>query len=59
VAKVTLSALERATIEAWRAWGHAWAMFTACSGCGRVAHCKGKSRERMLCLPCYDEKDPS
>jgi hypothetical protein len=53
-----LSALELATRQAWCEWGHAWAMFTTCSRCGQVQHCKGKSRERMLCLACFDEKAP-
>lgn len=38
----------------WRAWGHAWAMWTCCAHCHEFSYCRGKSREHMLCLDCFD-----
>jgi hypothetical protein len=38
----------------WRSWGHAFALFTKCSECGEVVHCRGRKRDRMLCLNCFD-----
>jgi hypothetical protein len=30
-----------------------WALYTACSGCGEMRHCRGKTRDRMVCLACF------
>jgi hypothetical protein len=51
--------METLARRAWQAWGHAWSMYTACSGCKQVKVCKGKRRDGMLCLECFDEKAPA
>jgi hypothetical protein len=35
-----------------------FALFTRCDGCGEQRHCKGKSREQMLCLDCFAKNTP-
>ena len=50
--------LEELARLAWRQWGHAYSLFTACSRCGEVKYCKGKKRASMLCVGCFDEVDP-
>jgi hypothetical protein len=47
--------LERLARDAWKRWGDGYALYTVCKRCGRVKHCRGRSRERMLCLDCWDE----
>ena len=47
--------LEQQTVLAWKAWGFAYAMTTACSRCGEIKPCRGKARKRMLCLDCFDQ----
>lgn len=42
---------------AWKAWGHAWSMFTRCAGCDEMKQCRGARRSRMLCLDCFDQKE--
>jgi hypothetical protein len=49
-------ALERAARLDWVTWGAAWAMHTRCAECGEVCWCRGRRRERMLCLACFDLK---
>jgi formylmethanofuran dehydrogenase subunit E len=53
-----MTTLEQAAKLAWKIWGEAWSMFTACSRCGEMKHCKGRKRASMLCLECFDEKAP-
>jgi hypothetical protein len=48
-----VNTLEHEAVWAWRTWGHAYALYTACSKCGLVKHCRGRSRERMICLDCH------
>lgn len=50
-----LTALELATLVAWKSWGEEWAMTTACAGCGEVRACRGKRRSKLLCLECFDQ----
>lgn len=52
------SAIEKATLLAWQVWGEGWAMFTRCSRCGEMKHCRGRRRDGMLCITCFDEKAP-
>lgn len=46
--------LEQGAVRLWRRWGYRYAMWTACSDCGQVRHCRGSRRARMLCLYCFD-----
>jgi hypothetical protein len=48
-----MNSLERAAVIAWQGSG-SWALFTTCTGCGRFTYCRGKTRARVLCLPCFD-----
>jgi hypothetical protein len=45
--------LEKAAIMAWRRSGM-WALFTVCTGCGRFTYCRGRTRDRVKCLACFD-----
>jgi hypothetical protein len=31
-----------------------WGLSTACSECGEFTYCYGRSRERMVCLACFE-----
>jgi hypothetical protein len=44
--------LERRAIAAWQV--QPWGLHTTCTGCGRFTYCRGKTRARVLCLPCFD-----
>ena len=46
--------IEQQARIAWAKWGHAFALFTRCSKCGELRHCRGKRRAKMLCLDCWD-----
>lgn len=37
----------------WERWGSAWAMHTACRGCGQVAYCRGRRRAWLYCFRCF------
>ena len=47
---------EQKAKQAWQAWGHNWAMFTICSDCKEMRQCRGKTKRRMLCLHCWDQR---
>lgn len=51
----TLTESEQWVKKRWQAWGHVWALYTSCSTCGEVRHCRGKFRDRMRCLECFDQ----
>lgn len=51
-----MTTLEQAAVKAWRSWGYAWMLFTSCSRCGEMKVCRGKSRERLVCLDCFDQE---
>ena len=51
-----MSTIEEQTIAAWKRWGTAYAMFTRCSRCGRMAECRAKQRRRFHCLECFDQR---
>lgn len=53
------SQLELAVRSQWRQWGHGYALYTACSSCSRIEHCRGKLRCNVLCLECFDLKKAS
>lgn len=46
------SQLERQAITAWRI--QPWGLHTECTACGRFTYCRGKTRARVKCLPCFD-----
>lgn len=50
-----MNGLEQAAFSAWRSWGATWALFTRCAFCGEVTQCRGRSRQRMCCLGCFDQ----
>jgi hypothetical protein len=41
--------------EAERAWkdGSVWHGYYKCCECGEVTICRGRSRSRVYCLPCF------
>jgi ribosomal protein S27E len=49
-----LTALERGARDAWHRWGDGYALYTRCDGCGNIAHCRGRTRDAVLCLTCFD-----
>jgi len=50
----TIPHLEAAARADWARWGTGYAMFTACSCCGGFLWCRGRRRDWILCLDCYD-----
>ena len=53
-----MSRLETQATLAWKRWGVAWMRFTRCSGCGEQRQCRGKRKNKMLCLECFDANPP-
>ena len=53
------STIEKLALRAWQEWGNEWSMFTRCSRCDQIKVCKGRRRDAVLCLRCFDEKAPS
>jgi hypothetical protein len=53
-----MSRLETQAKIAWQRWGTSWARFAICSGCSQYVFCRGKRKNKMLCLPCYDANPP-
>jgi ribosomal protein S27E len=51
-----LTSYELAVTAAWHVWGDGYALYTRCSGCGEIHHCRGKRRERVLCIECFDRR---
>lgn len=50
---MTLS-LEEQVKRAWQSWGSAWAMYTVCKSCGHYDYCRGRRKNKLLCLQCFD-----
>lgn len=50
----TVTTLETLARASWYVWGRGYALYTRCSGCGDVKHCRGNRRDGMLCLECFD-----
>jgi len=52
-----MTVLEQYAREAWRAWGHAYAQWNACTDCGEMRHCRARSRRGpWLCLDCHSQR---
>jgi hypothetical protein len=51
--------LELAATAAWKTWGHNYAQYCRCDGCGEIKHCRAKRRSTFLCLECFDLKGGS
>lgn len=42
----------------WKAFEtNGYALYTECASCGEQRHCKGTSRDRMLCLDCFAARE--
>lgn len=56
MAAITQNEFERAVRADWKRWGNGYSLFTTCSSCSAMAHCRGKLRAYVLCLDCFDER---
>jgi len=50
----TIPTMEARARADWILWGSGYAMHTACNCCGEITWCRGRRREWMLCLDCFD-----
>ncbi len=51
--------LERQARRAWVDWasgarGGGYAQHQRCDKCGEITYCRGRRKDHMICLPCFD-----